>query len=366
MKNYFRMIIIITFLAIMLTGSINVLAQHSMQTVRYAVLPFQDTLLPIIGAKKGWYEEEGLDVKLIHFDYYDAVIEAMAAGDLDVAMMGVPNIARTTERYPEQVFAYPLWIFYKGFALMAHPNTMKTYEEYLSELGDSEKALIATSKQLKGKTVITTGDSGFELAVFLAAKAGGLDYKKDINIIDMGPNEGMAAFLTGRGDAYLGGIPQRWRLVQEGKEMILDSGNLPPGAQPADGLSMRKQFWNESPEAVLKLLRVWFRIIKYCETNPDDAFAIVTNELNKRTGAQMSVEDAKTIFNNLEYFPSTPKEWHQWFFAVDGKVNWIDRLDALNNYYYQEKNILQSEVNATLFQYAFEVQKAYVEKYGWE
>ncbi|MDE2777808.1 MAG: hypothetical protein OXI77_17925 [Chloroflexota bacterium] len=38
----------------------------------------------------------------------------------------------------------------------------------------------------------------------------------DVNVLGMNPNDGLAAFFTGEADAYLGGLPQRFRLVKAG------------------------------------------------------------------------------------------------------------------------------------------------------
>lgn len=210
----FRLIVALT-----LVGSVAPLQGTSghaqeLTKVRYAVSPFQDTLLPIVGKEKGWYEEEGLDVEFIILGWTE-VQEALAAGEADVAINNISSVIATHERFPDFVYYYGFNIFTNGAALMARPE-FKSVEEFEAEGMAREAAVKAALEQMKGRTVITTGNTDMEQAVVGAAFRNGIDYRTELNIIDLNPDEGLAAFLAGQGEFYLGGIPQRTRATEEG------------------------------------------------------------------------------------------------------------------------------------------------------
>ena len=67
-----------------------------------------------------------------------------------------------------------------------------------------------------------------EQGVAAAATRGGLDFKRDVKVIYLEPDQGLAAFLNGTGDAYIGGIPQRTRAGKEGMVEMLTGIDLGP------------------------------------------------------------------------------------------------------------------------------------------
>src|ERR1044071_7188909 len=200
----------------------------SLVHVRYGISPFQDTLVPIVGREKGWYREEGLDVEFTVLDWNE-VLDSISSGKIDVAINNISSVISVHERNPQIIYWYGFNPFDNGFALMIRPDgKLKTLQQFEIEVGDHERAVQMTAAQLKGKTVVTTGNTDMEQGVAAAARRGGLDFKKDMRIIDLNPDEGLAAFLRGEGDAYIGGIPQRTRAGKEGMVEMLTGADLGP------------------------------------------------------------------------------------------------------------------------------------------
>jgi ABC-type nitrate/sulfonate/bicarbonate transport system substrate-binding protein len=85
---------------------------QELTTVRYAVSPFQDTLLPIIGEEMGWYEEEGLDVEFIILGWTE-VQEALAAGQADVAINNISSVIATHQQW-SQAWPYDIKAFVRA------------------------------------------------------------------------------------------------------------------------------------------------------------------------------------------------------------------------------------------------------------
>ena len=328
--------------------------------VVYGVSPFQDTYLPALGKDMGWYEEEGLDVEFKILGWTE-VQEALAAGEIDVAINNISSVISVHEKWPQLIYYYGFNIFDAGAALMGKPE-YKSAEEFMKEGMDQKAAIKAAIEQIKGKTVVTTGNTDMEQAVLGAAYRNGLDYTKDFKIVDMNPDEGLAAFLAGTGDFYLGGIPQRTRATKEGYKPILIGAQLAP--PPINGIVTTKDYAANNEETMLKLIKVWFRIVNYVQNNIDEAGGKVIMTLNQQTGANMTIDDFKTFWQNYEHYPLSAAQVQRDIIDPNGYAYWKARFDDCNWYFYTVKKSINAPVKAEDAIMLEEVQKAYVAKYG--
>lgn len=332
--------------------------------VRFAVSPFQDTLVPIVGREKGWYREEGLDVDFSVLGWTE-VMEALSAGSVDVAINNISSVVATHQQNPNIIYYYGLNPFDNGFALMIRSDgKLKTLQQMMQQYPDRETAIKMTAAQLKGKTVVTTGKTDMEQGVAAAARKGELDFKKDIKILDLNPDEGLTAFLRGEGDAYIGGIPQRTKAGKEGMIEMLTGADL--GPPPINGLVTTKQYAEAHQSELLKILRVWFKTVKYINSNMDDGGAIITKEMNSYAGGNFTVEDFKKFWNNYESYPASPKEIQQIILDPKGKNYWQARFNDCNTYFHEITGTIKQPVKAEDAFWMEKVQKAYIEKYGLE
>jgi len=330
--------------------------------VRFGVSPFQDTLLPIVGREKGWYREEGLDVEFKVLGWTE-VQEALSAGAVDVAINNISSVIATHERNPQIVYWYGFNPFDNGFALMIRPNgNIKTLQEIEKGLNDHDLAVRITAAQLKGKKVITTSKTDMEQGVAAAARRGGLNFLKDIHIIDLNPDEGLAAFLRGEGDAYIGGIPQRTRASKEGMVEMLTGADL--GPPPINGIVTTRDFALKHQDVLLKLLRVWFKTIKFINKDMKDGSNIISKELNSYTGAQFTFEDFRKFWNNYEHFPESPHEVQSLILDPKGRNYWKSRWDDCNLYFHEITHTIAKPVNPDDAFMMLQAQKAYVAEYG--
>lgn len=330
--------------------------------VRYGVSPFQDTLLPVLGKEMGWYEEEGLDVEFVILGWTE-VQEALAAGEVDVAINNISSVIAVHNRWPDFVYYYGFNIFDAGAALMAKPE-YKSTEEFEAEGLSHEGAVKAALEQMKGKTVVTTGNTDMEQAVLGAAFRAGIDYEKDLKIVDMNPDEGLAAFLTGTGDFFLGGIPQRTRATKEGMKPIVVGADLAP--PPINGIVTTREYAEENQEALLKILHVWFKIVNYIEENTDEGATIILDILNEQTGASMTVDDFKTFWQNYEHYPLTPEQVEQDILSPDGYAYWKKRWDDCNWYFYEIRKTIPEPVTPEDAFMMIEAHEAYMEMFASE
>jgi ABC-type nitrate/sulfonate/bicarbonate transport system substrate-binding protein len=338
--------------------------QKALTKVRFGVSPFQDTLVPIVGGEKGWYKEEGLDVEFSVLGWTE-VMEALSAGSVDVAINNISSVVATHQQNPNIIYYYGLNPFDNGFALMIRSDgKLKTLPQMMQQYPDRETAIKMTAAQLKGKTVVTTGKTDMEQGVAAAARKGGLDFKKDIKIIDLNPDEGLAAFLRGEGDAYIGGIPQRTKASKEGMIEMLTGADL--GPPPINGLVTTKQYAEAHQEELLKILRVWFKTVKYINSNMDDGASVIIKKMNASSGGNFTIEDFKKFWNNYESYPASPKEVQQMILDPKGKNYWQARFNDCNTYFYEITGTIKQPVKAEDAFWMEKAQRAYTEKYGLE
>ena len=335
---------------------------ESLSTIRFGISPFQDTLVPIVGREKGWYREEGLNVDFRILGWTE-VMEALSAGEVDVAINNMSSVVATHERNSEIVYWYGVNPFDNGFALMIRPDgEMKTLEQTLSEVPDREEAIRRTAAQLRGRTVVTTSRTDMEQGVAAAARRGGLDFREDVRIVDLNPDEGLAAFLRGEGDAYIGGIPQRTRAGMEGMLEMLTGAEL--GPPPINGFVTTRTYATEHQDELLRLLRVWFRIVNDIETNMADGGQIVVDLLNANSGARFTLADFARFWNRYEQYPEGPGAVEALILAPTGRSYWKARWEDCNNYFFSITGTISTPVESASAFLMEETHDAYLARYG--
>jgi ABC-type nitrate/sulfonate/bicarbonate transport system substrate-binding protein len=328
--------------------------------VTIGLSPFQDTLLPIIGKEKGWFEKEGLAVEFKTLAW-NSIMPAVASNGIDVAVYNTTGVVSVYNKQPDLIFWYPWNIFAKGAALMGRPNIgLKTVNDFEKEGMAHPDAVKATVQQLKAKTFVTTMGSDMGKAVVEATHNNGLD-RNDFKIIDMDPDQGLAAFISGTGDAYLGGIPQRTRLTKEGYLTLLTGPDVAP--VPLNGWVTTKGFAEKNPGALLKLQHVMFKIIRYTNANQDEIAKFITDRLNSETGAKMTVEDFKKFWNDIEAYPKNPKEVQKDILAESGYAHWKRTWDNDNYYFVDVDKLIPAKVPYDAF-WGDKIQEQYIAKYG--
>jgi NitT/TauT family transport system substrate-binding protein len=351
------------FLAFVLTACFPLVAssaEKSLTRITIGISPFQDTLLPTIGKEKGWFESEGLDV-VFKTLAWNAMMPAVASNAVDIATYNTTGIVAVYNKQPEITFWYPWNIFTQGAALMGRPNIgLKTMKNFEKEGMAHRDAVKSTVQQLKAKTIVTTMGSDMGKAVVMATGDNGLS-RSDYKIIDMDPDQGLAAFISGTGDAYLGGIPQRTRLTKEGYLTLLSGPDIAP--VPLNGWVTTKAFAEKNKESLLKLQHVMFRIIRYTNANQDVVAKAITDRLNQETGAKMTIAEFKRFWNEIENYPNNAAEVQKDILNQDGFAYWKRTWDNDNQYFVEIEKLIPIKVPYDAF-WGDKVQKEYVEKYG--
>lgn len=311
--------------------------------VSFGLMPYYDYAPWALAENQGFFEEEGLKFKSTMFPVEGNVAPALVNGSIDFgAFSDTPSITLASQFEDLQMLAF--YNVFKGFALMAKKDEFKTYQEFLTELGDPEQAAIETGKQLKGKSIVTTSGATFYMVLEQALRNSGLTMD-DINIIDMEPDAGVSAFISGTGDLYLGGLPQRERLQEEGYPALISGEEIGPGAVILAGIASTKDFVEKNEDIINKVQKVWMKTMDFMANQPEDAYAFIAKWSNEQSGGNNTAEDVKAFLDDYVVFPKTVDELNDMFYSPASPYYWKDRYEYLVEYHEQAGEIKQGSVH---------------------
>jgi len=299
-------------------------------TVRFGNLPYLDYGPWIVAEKMGFLAEQGIKIETTIFEVEQPLIEAMLGGSIDVAAGADSPFILLAPQSKEKLQMVSVHSLFTGYSIMGRPDEVKTYDQFIAEGKTVEEALTAAAMQLKDKTIILPGGASFYPVLDTALAFAGLT-KEDVEIIDMDPVEGAAAFLQGTGDFYSDGLPSRFRLETEGMVNVLTGVQMGGGAMDTAGMYVTTEFYAQNPEIVHGFLKAWYKAVDYIKTNPDEAIAMMIDWINEQSGAGMTVEDGKRFLTDLVLFP-TYNEVGEWFFTEGSPYYWPDRLSFVKSY----------------------------------
>ncbi len=313
----------------------------ALKEISLGLMPYYDYAPWALAAEKGFFEEEGLKMKSTMFPVEGNVAPALVNGSIDVGgFSDTPSITLAAQFADLRMVSF-LNIF-KGYAIIADKDKgFKTYEELLKETNDSKQAAVEAGKQLKGKSIVTTSGAAFYMVLEQALVNAGLTMD-DVKVIDMEPDVGVSAFISGTGDFYLGGLPQREKLQGEGFPAMISGEEIGPGAVSLAGLATTKKYLDANPDVISSMQKVWFKTMDYIQNNPDDAYAYLADWANKRNGGKSTGEDVKKFIDSYVIFAKTPEEARSYFYDENSATSWKKRYEYLVKYH-EETNVIKKD-----------------------
>ncbi|MBO6894836.1 MAG: ABC transporter substrate-binding protein [Roseibium sp.] len=225
--------------AMTLLGSVQMAAAEDELTVAY----FLEWPMPFQYAKvKGPYDEAlGVPVKLVSFDTGTAMSAAMASGDVQIAVsQGVPPFVVATSAGQDLKLT--------DVAVSYSDNDNCVVAEAL----EIEKG---NAKELEGKKV--------GVPIGTAAHFGFLEQMKHFNvdittmeIVDMAPADGAAAFAQGNLDMVCGWGGALRRMKEHGNVLLTGAEKEELGILVFDAITAPADFVSENPDMMAKFLKV--------------------------------------------------------------------------------------------------------------
>ena len=328
--------------------------------ISIATTPYQDSLLMSLGQKLGWYAKECLQVSFTNVDF-STTMATLAAATTDVAWYNTTGVVSTYNRDKNLVYVSPWDIFDQGAAMMARPSVgLTTFDDFVKQGKTPKDATAAVFQELKGKNVVTTLGSDTGAALEMALRRQGLP-KNWIKITNLSQDQGLALFLRGTGDVYLGGIPQRQTLVKKNYATLIAGADLAP--PPLNGFVTTKSFYDKNKDALLKLQHVTYEAIRYTQKNTDEVAKYVADTFNQQTGGSMSPADFTSFFQHYEHYPLNAGQAQKMIFDPDGFAYWKNIWNQDNEYLHEVSKSIPADVPTSAF-LGEQFQKAYLAKYG--
>lgn len=242
-------------------GSSNGTDKAEKTTVRigFQVIPNTEA---IVKANK-WHEDTmgKANVKWLQFDSGRDVNTALASGSIDIGLIGSTLVAT-------------------GLAKGLDYQVI-----WLADVIGSNEALavkkdrgIHQMSDLKGKTIAVTFGSTTQYTLLGALKTNNID-PKDVKILDMKPNDMLAAWKRGDIDGGYVWHPTLQQMIDDQGQVLVDSGKLvDKGIITADVIVVRKEFAKQHPDLVADYIKSQIKAVQLFRDNPDQAAAAVGKE----------------------------------------------------------------------------------------
>lgn len=224
-------------------------------------LPVQaTTFLPVyLADSKGFFKEEGLDVKLFDFKGDAGAVQALAGNSVDL------NVASLTGLVTSINSGQPFIAFWGGF----NHADFDWYSTKLDSLTDAKGA----------KFGITTYGALTDFLTRYALSKAGLDPGKDVQILQVGGSpSALAAMESGQLDAAILSAPSKYVAEDNGMKHLLSERKDITPTWPKHVIYSKNDFLQSNPETIKAFIRAMNKGLDYMEQNQDDA----AEELIKR------------------------------------------------------------------------------------
>jgi NitT/TauT family transport system substrate-binding protein len=211
-----------------------------------------------IAMEKGYFKEEGLEMKPIVFTSGVPLMQALSGGSVDVAIMGA-----VISNFPTQGVG-------KIFLLNdIEFDTAKLYAR--PESG------ISTVKDLKGKRIATVKGTTAHVFLHNALKANGLDSTKDVELVSMDMAGAVAAFISGAVPVISTWVPFDVQIRDKvpGAKLISSAKEFYPGAAIMGGWVAANKYYETKKDVLRKIIRAWAKANDYLIANTPDALKLI-------------------------------------------------------------------------------------------
>ncbi|MGH8982877.1 MAG: ABC transporter substrate-binding protein [Acidimicrobiia bacterium] len=297
--------------------------------------PVFDTTLPLVAKELGYFEDVGIDLTQFRNSGGDlpAQIPVLTNGSLTMVTQVPETSIPAAENFPGITWGYVNDMWFGAAFMQREGGPFKTFEELESAdtAAEPEDVLRRTLEQFRGKSLITNYQQEEQFLVNLF-NAVGISEAPDefMNVQSLPAPQGVVAFLRGEGDLFVGSLPDRSRIEEEGGVPITTARQWPAVAGTAVyvGWLIRREWLEENRDAYLRFFSALFRVAedlspRTMEPNEtqDRALEIMLEWVNEESGASFTIEDARRV--NREISPwFTVEEMGAILFDEGSPRNW--------------------------------------------
>ncbi|WP_094602873.1 Putative aliphatic sulfonates-binding protein [Sporomusa silvacetica DSM 10669] len=284
-QRTFRIIysILMVFLFVFLSGCSQ--KQEEQPKLRLGFFPNVTHAPALVGIDQGFFQSELGQIKLETrvFSAGPELMEAMAAGEIDVAYIGPgPALTGFARGVPIQIIS---GASSAGAVLVADP---KSNINGLKDLAGKKVAI----PQYGNTQDISLRHLLVEYGLKDKAKGG------DVEIFQAAPADVLSLFSQNQVDAAL--IPEPWGAILEqkgGAKLVLDWNHIwKEGNYPTTVVITRKDYAEKNPSIINAFLAAHRKAVEFINCRPDERGKIVNNQLKIITNKEIPAEVLETAF----------------------------------------------------------------------
>lgn len=272
-------------------------------TVRVGMTPFFDYQFWSVAKQFGWDKQLGLNLQFTWLTQSGPSIQALANGSLDQVNTCIVCNFPFYQSVPDMQDYINVDQF-KGFVIIGRQGKSKSYDEFLKEFNDPQKAKVATIQQFKGKTFPIYMANYEPLLTAVLGQAG--MKVTDVKTVNFADDEKAAlAMIGGTGDFYMGGLPSETNLLQNHPDQFKLIGGaeiLGPAGLWYSNIASSKQWLASNEDAALRIMAMSYRFNRYVQEQPDKVLPIVADAMNAHSGVATTAKDLKFTFDTFLSF----------------------------------------------------------------
>ena len=267
----------------------------------------------MVAIDRGYFKEVGLDVELKPIVKSSDRMLALTQGGIQWTNTGVLSVIVEMAKGND------------SFYWFANVDDSPGAEGLVVQPG------INSIKDLKGKKIAVTLNSGAEITLYYLLKEAGLALS-DVRVVPMPPNEMVAAFTNQNIDAYCVWEPafSDGQKAVPGSKVLATDKDTPiyrkfKTASAPDVVVIRKDLVDKYPDTAKKLVAAYFKGVKLTKDNPQEA-AVSADKWFKR-----GVDWVEAGIRKFTYFDAAQQKEH-----VD---ELLGNIEMVISWAYDTKNI---------------------------
>ncbi|MFC4769758.1 aliphatic sulfonate ABC transporter substrate-binding protein [Effusibacillus consociatus] len=282
--------------------------------IGYQVIPNAELLAKAIGI----YEKkfEGVKVNWRQFDSARDVNTAITSGSIDFGLIGSSSVATgVAQNLPYQV----IWLH--------------------DVIGDNEALVVKkgsginTFSDVVGKKIAVPFGSTTHYSFLSALKLNGIDQSK-VTLLDMQPQDMLAAWKQGQIDGGYVWYPILGKMIDDGGKVLLTSRDLSKkGIVTADVCVASKSFIQKYPAMVTKYIEALDEAVKFYRSNKGEAVKAMAKELN------VSESDAGLFMDQLIWLDASEQAGSNHLGTTNNKGAFAQALKDTGEFMVTQKSI---------------------------
>jgi NitT/TauT family transport system substrate-binding protein len=238
-------------------------SENGVTKVTVGVLPIANAAPMYLGMQKGFFKEEGLELKPAMAQSGNELVTALLSGDSQFAFLGyVPVIVARSKGLPIKV--------------VANADTgAETREDEWQVIMSPKGSDVREPEDLAGQTVAVNALKGVaEVGLKAALEKEGVD-PESVKLLEVPFPEMPAAMEAGRVDAMWAPEPFLTTVLEQGAQEVLAPYITLGKLFPNGTYATTEQFLGKSSDVAERFARAMNRSSQYATEHPDEARAII-------------------------------------------------------------------------------------------